>query len=67
MQPPNPMKEEPANGDTADRKRGREGTATICWFDHAAIEDGQTWGARNCVRLDAAAGEPAHLFRVQKG
>jgi hypothetical protein len=43
MQPPNPMKEEPANGDTADRKRGREGTATICCFDHAAIEDGQTW------------------------
>jgi hypothetical protein len=29
--------------------------------------DRYTWGARNYVRRNTAAGEPVHLFRVQKG
>jgi starch synthase (maltosyl-transferring) len=28
--------------------------------------DRYTWGERNVVRLDPVAGEPAHIFRVQK-
>jgi starch synthase (maltosyl-transferring) len=29
--------------------------------------DRYTWGERNFVRLDPVAGEPAHIFRIQRG